>query len=157
MNITHATCQPEDGVDKQSVLDTQRADNWTGTYSEQWDPTRRTQSRSVNRPSTFDWSDAMHSSLKTAVLSAKPIRVCLISDSFMRHITEFSRVNTMFTAIELTGATPRHLDRRDSETLSRRRNPSIANRKQLSPNFLLSSALKTLHSDVSRLNKGYSK
>ena len=100
------------------------------TQSSEIPPDEHRQSRNFSRPSTFDWQDAMHSSLKTAVLSAKPIRVCLISDSVMRHITEFSRVNTMFTAIELTGATPRHLDRRDSETLSRRRNPLIANRKQ---------------------------
>ena len=95
MYIKHATCQTEDDIDKQtmSLIPNEQEMEVEHTQSSEIPPEEQRQSRSVNRPSTFDWPDAMHLSLKTAVLSAKPIRVCLISDSIMRHNTVFDAVD----------------------------------------------------------------
>ena len=126
MYIKHATCQTEDDIDKQtmSLIPNEQQMEVEHTQSSEIPPEEQRQSRSVNRPSTFDWPDAMHLSLKTAVLSAKPIRVCLISDSIMRHITEFS-----FTSSQYRVHFDR-IDRSNTEALGQERLRNTIKRKK---------------------------
>ena len=81
---THSGTQTEE-----SHMTTIRYEDAPATAAEETSNTIQT---ATAEATTFSWPDPMHLSLKTAVLNNKPIKVCLITDSIMRHINEFSLI-----------------------------------------------------------------
>ena len=114
MYIQHRSCQTDAHIDIQTTaqVDEEQSPEVEQVQIRETPPEQQT--ASVSEPTTFDWPEPMYLSLKTALLSNKPIRVCLITDSIMRHITE---TNLLFRQYRV------HLDRMDrnnTEALARR-------------------------------------
>ena len=110
------------------------------TDGDQLLPPQQDGNRNTSRQTTFNWPDRMHLGLKTALLNNRAVRVCLISDSIMRHTTEpnlqFRQHNVHFERI----------DRGNTEALGQERLRNIIKKRK--PHVLI------LHQGINDIQMG---